>query len=56
MGAVVTTKQIAQTMANVYHFNTFGGNPLALAVAKAVYEVEIFKIKKIFFFIRLFKK
>lgn len=42
MGAVVTTKEIAQKFANVYYFNTFGGNPLALTVAKSVFEVKFY--------------
>jgi alanine-glyoxylate transaminase/(R)-3-amino-2-methylpropionate-pyruvate transaminase len=39
LGAVVTTAKIAQTLAARIHFNTFGGNPVACAQAKAVLEV-----------------
>jgi acetylornithine/succinyldiaminopimelate/putrescine aminotransferase len=40
MAAVVTTPEIAQSLTQVHHFNTFGGNPLASAVGKAVLEVD----------------
>ena len=36
MGAVVTTPEIAATMGQALHFNTFGGNPMASAVGIAV--------------------
>jgi len=39
MAAVVTTPEIAQSLTAATHFNTFGGNPLASAVGKAVLEV-----------------
>ncbi|PAV78303.1 hypothetical protein WR25_19800 [Diploscapter pachys] len=39
MGAVVTTKEIADSFARSLYFNTFGGNPLASAVGKAVLDV-----------------
>jgi alanine-glyoxylate transaminase / (R)-3-amino-2-methylpropionate-pyruvate transaminase len=39
LGAVVTTPQIAQTLAERLHFNTFGGNPVVCAQGKAVLEV-----------------
>uniref|UniRef100_A0A183BZ26 Alanine--glyoxylate aminotransferase 2, mitochondrial n=1 Tax=Globodera pallida TaxID=36090 RepID=A0A183BZ26_GLOPA len=40
MGAVVTTEEIgAKLMEGGRYFNTFGGNPLACTVAKAVLEV-----------------
>ena len=39
MGAVVTTPEIAQVMTSALHFNTFGGNPVACAVASAVLDV-----------------
>jgi alanine-glyoxylate transaminase/(R)-3-amino-2-methylpropionate-pyruvate transaminase len=39
MAAVVTTPKIAQSLTNASHFNTFGGNPMASAVGKAVLEV-----------------
>uniref|UniRef100_A0A8C1NDM9 Alanine--glyoxylate aminotransferase 2, mitochondrial n=1 Tax=Cyprinus carpio TaxID=7962 RepID=A0A8C1NDM9_CYPCA len=36
MGAVVTTAEIARSFGKGVHFNTFGGNPLACAVASSV--------------------
>ncbi|XP_033503411.1 alanine--glyoxylate aminotransferase 2, mitochondrial-like [Epinephelus lanceolatus] len=36
MGAVVTTPEIAASFGKALHFNTFGGSPLACAVASAV--------------------
>ncbi|XP_075979201.1 alanine--glyoxylate aminotransferase 2, mitochondrial [Anticarsia gemmatalis] len=39
MAAVVTTKEIAAAHAKATYFNTFGGNPMASAVGKAVLEV-----------------
>ncbi|XP_062268483.1 alanine--glyoxylate aminotransferase 2, mitochondrial [Platichthys flesus] len=36
MGAVVTTPEIAASFAKGVHFNTFGGNPMACAVASSV--------------------
>ncbi|KAG8225174.1 hypothetical protein J437_LFUL006699 [Ladona fulva] len=39
MAAVVTTPTIAQSLGSALHFNTFGGNPVASAVGKAVLEV-----------------
>jgi alanine-glyoxylate transaminase/(R)-3-amino-2-methylpropionate-pyruvate transaminase len=39
LAAVVTTPQIAATLAKRIHFNTFGGNPVVSAVGKAVLEV-----------------
>jgi alanine-glyoxylate transaminase / (R)-3-amino-2-methylpropionate-pyruvate transaminase len=39
LGAVVTTPQIAQTLAERLHFNTFGGNPVVCAQGKAVLKV-----------------
>uniref|UniRef100_I3JLI4 Alanine--glyoxylate aminotransferase 2, mitochondrial n=1 Tax=Oreochromis niloticus TaxID=8128 RepID=I3JLI4_ORENI len=36
MGAVVTTPEIAASFSKGLHFNTFGGNPLACAVASSV--------------------
>ncbi|XP_032941453.1 alanine--glyoxylate aminotransferase 2, mitochondrial isoform X5 [Catharus ustulatus] len=36
MAAVVTTKEIASSLAQNLHFNTFGGNPLACVVGAAV--------------------
>jgi alanine-glyoxylate transaminase/(R)-3-amino-2-methylpropionate-pyruvate transaminase len=39
LAAVVTTAQIAATLARRMHFNTFGGNPVVCAQGKAVLEV-----------------
>jgi len=39
LAAVVTTPEIAQTLAGRIHFNTFGGNPVSCAIGKAVLEV-----------------
>jgi alanine-glyoxylate transaminase/(R)-3-amino-2-methylpropionate-pyruvate transaminase len=39
LGAVVTTRKIAQALATRIHFNTFGGNPVVCAQGKAVLEV-----------------
>lgn len=39
LAAVVTTPKIAQSLVGKVHFNTFGGNPVASAVGKAVIEV-----------------
>lgn len=38
MAAVITTPEIAHSFAQAVHFNTFGGNPVASAVGKAVLE------------------
>ena len=39
LGAVVTTPEIAKTLAQKLHFNTFGGNPMVMAGARAVLQV-----------------
>lgn len=39
MAAVVTTPEIASSLQNALHFNTFGGGPLACAVASSVLDV-----------------
>ena len=39
LAAVVTTPDIAKTLAARIHFNTFGGNPVSCAIGKAVLEV-----------------
>ncbi|CAG4946537.1 unnamed protein product [Parnassius apollo] len=39
LAAVITTKEIANAHTRASYFNTFGGNPLAAAAAKAVLEV-----------------
>lgn len=38
LAAVVTTPEIAATLAQRIHFNTFGGNPVSCAIGKAVLE------------------
>lgn len=40
LAAVVTTKEIANAHTKAAYFNTFGGNPMAAAVGKAVLEVS----------------
>lgn len=39
MGAVVTSEEIAKSLARALYFNTFGGNPMAATVGKTVLEV-----------------
>jgi len=39
LGAVVTTPEIAATMSQALHFNTYGGNPMSCAVGSAVLDV-----------------
>jgi alanine-glyoxylate transaminase/(R)-3-amino-2-methylpropionate-pyruvate transaminase len=39
LGAVITTPNIAQALANRLHFNTFGGNPVVCAQGSAVLDV-----------------
>ena len=39
LAAVVTTPEIGSVLAQRIHFNTFGGNPVATAIGKAVLEV-----------------
>lgn len=40
MAAVVTSPEIAESLAKcLFHFNTFGGNPVACAIGSAVLEV-----------------
>ncbi len=39
IGAVITTKAIADSMKGVLHYNTFGGGPMAMAAADAVMDV-----------------
>ncbi|MBI4052123.1 MAG: aspartate aminotransferase family protein [Elusimicrobia bacterium] len=39
LGAVVTTREIAESMRGKVHFNTFGGSPVAMAAGLAVLEV-----------------
>ena len=39
LAAVVTTPEIAATLSQRTHFNTFGGNPVSCAMGKAVLEV-----------------
>lgn len=40
LAAVVTSPEIALSMAKALHFNTYGGNPLACAVGSAVLDVS----------------
>lgn len=39
LAAVVTRREIAETLSKRIHFNTFGGNPVSCAMGKAVLEV-----------------
>ncbi len=39
LAAVVTTPEIAQTLATRIHFNTFGGNPVSMAQGRAVLKI-----------------
>lgn len=39
MAALVTTPEIADTLATAIHFNTYAGNPMACAAASAVLDV-----------------
>jgi alanine-glyoxylate transaminase/(R)-3-amino-2-methylpropionate-pyruvate transaminase len=39
LAAVVTTPEIAKTLATRIHFNTFGGNPVSMAQGRAVLRV-----------------
>jgi alanine-glyoxylate transaminase/(R)-3-amino-2-methylpropionate-pyruvate transaminase len=39
LAAVVTRREIAETLTRRIHFNTFGGNPVAMAAGEAVLEV-----------------
>lgn len=39
IGAIVTTKAIADSMKGLLHYNTFGGGPMAMAAADAVMDV-----------------
>jgi alanine-glyoxylate transaminase/(R)-3-amino-2-methylpropionate-pyruvate transaminase len=39
LGAVVTTKEIANSLTEAIHFNTFGGNPVSCAQGLATLEV-----------------
>jgi alanine-glyoxylate transaminase/(R)-3-amino-2-methylpropionate-pyruvate transaminase len=39
LGAVITTRAVAESMRGKTHFNTFGGNPVAMTVGEAVLDV-----------------
>ncbi|MGA1530471.1 MAG: aspartate aminotransferase family protein [Kiritimatiellia bacterium] len=39
LAAVVTTHEIAKTLAQRIHFNTFGGNPVSCAIGRKVLEI-----------------
>lgn len=41
LGAVVTTMEIASSMKDALHFNTYGGNPMACTVGSAVLDVSL---------------
>jgi alanine-glyoxylate transaminase / (R)-3-amino-2-methylpropionate-pyruvate transaminase len=41
LAAVVTTDEIAEKMAARIHFNTFGGDPLAMAMGKATLDIML---------------
>ena len=41
LAAVVTTDEIAEKMTSRIHFNTFGGDPLAMAVGKATLDIML---------------
>lgn len=41
IGAVVTSRKVAEVLSQALHFNTYGGNPLASAVGMAVLDVII---------------
>lgn len=44
MGAVVTTEEVANSFGKALYFNTYGGNPLASAVGKAVLDVNFLSL------------
>ena len=46
LAAVVTTPEIAESMASALHFNTYGGNPMASAVGSAVLDVSYEQLLK----------
>lgn len=39
LGAVITTREVAESMRGKTHFNTFGGSPMAMAAGQAVLDV-----------------
>jgi 4-aminobutyrate aminotransferase-like enzyme len=39
MGCVVATQEISDAFAHMEYFNTFGGNPVSMAVGLAVMDV-----------------
>jgi alanine-glyoxylate transaminase/(R)-3-amino-2-methylpropionate-pyruvate transaminase len=39
MGAVITRREIAEAMSGRLHFNTFGGNPMAMTAGLAVLDI-----------------
>ena len=41
MAAVVTTSEIANNLTQALHINTFGGNPISMAVASSVLDASI---------------
>lgn len=40
LGAVVTTPEIAKALTKAWHFNTYGGNPVACTVGITVLDVS----------------
>ena len=42
LAAVVTTYDVAKTLAEALHFNTYGGNPMSCAVGSAVLDVSCY--------------
>jgi alanine-glyoxylate transaminase/(R)-3-amino-2-methylpropionate-pyruvate transaminase len=41
MGAVITRREIAEAMSGRLHFNTFGGNPMAMTAGLAVLDIIV---------------
>lgn len=44
LSALVTTPKIAEVLGHALHFNTFGGNPVATAIGRAVLEVKAYPV------------
>lgn len=51
LAAVVTTPKISQTLDLAFHFNTFGGNPVACTVGMKTLEVSIYLPKCQFIYV-----
>lgn len=54
LAAVVTTQKIAQSLEQAKYFNTYGGNPMAMAAGLAVLEASECKSIFIFLLIQFF--